>query len=258
MLLGLCQERCCSHRGDGFAERFFVGPENAQVERTEIAHGASCRANIEGIAGANQHDAQIFEIGSLDQRQGYCKRSAAGNLAWRSGVPTSDSGRLSKHRQQTLEELMKVSRCVWVGFGSLAFLLAAAGETRAQMRVAALAEIKNQAELDQAVTALDRALFDAYNRCDLSKFASLVADDVEFYHDSGGVTLGKEKLVESVKNNICTQDVRRELVPGTLKIYHMKGYGAIEMGVHRFVHQDGHTNRRGEFCALVAVQRRRV
>jgi hypothetical protein len=26
------------------------------------------------------------------------------------------------------------------------------------------------------------------------------------------------------------------LVPGTLKIYYMKGYGAIEMGVHRFLH----------------------
>jgi hypothetical protein len=63
-----------------------------------------------------------------------------------------------------------------------------------------------------------------------------VADDVEFYHDSGGVTLGREKLVESVKNNICSQDVQRELVPGTLKIYYMKGFGAIEMGVHRFVH----------------------
>jgi hypothetical protein len=131
---------------------------------------------------------------------------------------------------------MNGSRVVSMAFGSLAFLLSAAGEMRAQMKVAALPEIKNQAELDQAVAALDQALFDAYNRCDLSKFASLVADDVEFYHDSGGVTLGKEKLILSVKNNICSQDVQRELVPGTLKIYHMKDYGAIEMGVHRFLH----------------------
>jgi hypothetical protein len=27
-----------------------------------------------------------------------------------------------------------------------------------------------------------------------------------------------------------------EAVPGTLKVYYMKGYGAIEMGVHRFLH----------------------
>ena len=35
---------------------------------------------------------------------------------------------------------------------------------------------------------------------------------------------------------ICTGDTQRVLVPGTLKIYYMKGYGAVEMGVHRFLH----------------------
>ena len=102
-------------------------------------------------------------------------------------------------------------------------------------KVAALDEIKNQADLDRTITELDRQLFDA-NQCDLKKFDSLLADDVEFYHDQGGLTLGHEKLTESVKNNICTGDTQRVLVPGTLKIYYMKGYGAIEMGVHRFLH----------------------
>ena len=103
-------------------------------------------------------------------------------------------------------------------------------------KVAGLDEIKNQADLDKAITELDRQLFDAYNHCDLKRFDSLLADDVEFYHDQGGVTLGHEKLTESIKNNICTGDTQRVLIPGTLKIYYMKGYGAIEMGVHRFLH----------------------
>jgi ketosteroid isomerase-like protein len=106
----------------------------------------------------------------------------------------------------------------------------------AQEKIASLEEIKSQAELDKTITALDAELFSAYNRCDLAKFSSLVADDVEFFHDQGGVTLGRDKLTESVKNNICPQDVQHELVPGTLKIYYMKGYGAIEMDVHRFLH----------------------
>ena len=42
-------------------------------------------------------------------------------------------------------------------------------------------------------------------------------------------------MLESVKNNICGK-VRRELVPGTLEVYPMDGYGAVEMGVHRFHH----------------------
>lgn len=86
--------------------------------------------------------------------------------------------------------------------------------------IPAFEDIKSQAELDKAGAALDAALFDAYNRCDLARFSSFLDDNVEFYHDRGGVTLGKDKLTDSVKNNICGGDVRRELVPGTLKNYH--------------------------------------
>jgi ketosteroid isomerase-like protein len=101
-----------------------------------------------------------------------------------------------------------------------------------------LESIQSQAELDKAVAALDTALFDSYNRCNLERFASFIADDVEFYHDQGGVTLGRAALTESVKRNICGR-VTRELVPGTLQVYYMKGYGAVEIGIHRF-HHPGH------------------
>src|SRR5260370_14308945 len=80
----------------------------------------------------------------------------------------------------------------------------------------ALESIKSQEELDKAVASLDAALFDSYNRCDLQKFAAFFNDDVEFFHDQGGVTLGKEKLTDSVKKNICGK-VTRELVPGSLQ-----------------------------------------
>ncbi len=113
----------------------------------------------------------------------------------------------------------------------LAFLVTCANA----QAVPPLQDIKSQAELDKAVAALDAALFDSYNRCDLEKFASFFVDDVEFYHDQGGITLGKTALTESVKKNICGR-VTRELVPGTLQVYYMKGYGAVEMGVHRFHH----------------------
>ena len=49
----------------------------------------------------------------------------------------------------------------------------------------AFEDMKSQAELDKAVGPLDAALFDFYNRCDLEKFASFFAEDVEFYHDPG-------------------------------------------------------------------------
>ena len=89
--------------------------------------------------------------------------------------------------------------------------------------------------LVQTIKALDSQLFDAYNRCDLEKFGSLLADDLEFYHDKTGLSRGRQALVDGVKNNICSK-VTRELVPGTLEVYPIANYGAVEIGVHRFHH----------------------
>jgi len=33
-------------------------------------------------------------------------------------------------------------------------------------------------------------------------------------------------------------DLRRELVPGSLEVYPLQGYGAIEVGAHRFCHEE--------------------
>ena len=102
--------------------------------------------------------------------------------------------------------------------------------------VPALQEIKSRAELFKAVSTLDAELFDSYNRCDLKTFAGLIDDHIEFFHDRDGVTLGKANLVEAIRKNICGTDIHRVLVPGTLRVYPMKGYGALEIGVHRFLH----------------------
>ena len=91
---------------------------------------------------------------------------------------------------------------LFFAFCSLGF-----GRVNAQT-VPALDKINSQAELDRTLTTLDASLFDAYNKCDLEKFASFFVDDVEFYHDQGGVTLGKANLTESVKKNICGKVTR--------------------------------------------------
>ncbi len=64
--------------------------------------------------------------------------------------------------------------------------------------------VKSQAELE-AIASLDAALFDSYDRCDLEKFGSFFFDDVEFYHEQGGVTLGKVKLTDSYKKEYLRQ-----------------------------------------------------
>jgi hypothetical protein len=88
-------------------------------------------------------------------------------------------------------------------------------------------------ELLRTLTSLDAQLFDAYNHCDLEKFGALLSEDLEFYHDQTGLSRGRQATVDAVKTNICGK-VHRDLVPGTLEVYPLKNYGAVEIGVHRF------------------------
>ena len=86
----------------------------------------------------------------------------------------------------------------------------------------------------------------------------MVADDLEFYHDKTGLSVGKQKFLAAIQKNICGK-VRRDLVPGTLEVYPIKGYGAVELGTHRF-HHPGHeetgASRRGKVRDAVAKPRR--
>ena len=91
---------------------------------------------------------------------------------------------------------------------------------------------------------MDRELFDAaFVDCDQAKFGSIFTDDAEFYHDRTGANYG-----ESVKQlQSCPRDngVKRTLVPGSLEVYPIKGFGAIQMGRHVFT-------RKGEQGAEIA------
>lgn len=104
--------------------------------------------------------------------------------------------------------------------------------------------------LYKAVAGLDTELFDAYNNCQLDKLAYLVAEDLEFYHDKTGLAVGRQTFLNAIKNNICGK-VHRELVPGTLEIYPMEGFGAVEIGIHRFTHPgDPHNLGEAKFITL--------
>ncbi|MGA9305700.1 MAG: nuclear transport factor 2 family protein [Candidatus Sulfotelmatobacter sp.] len=89
--------------------------------------------------------------------------------------------------------------------------------------------------LRNTIQSLDAKLFDAYNHCDLTTLGAMVSDDLEFYHDQTGLSVGKEPFLAAIKQNICGK-VQRELLSGTLEVYPLKGYGAVEIGIHRFHH----------------------
>ena len=88
------------------------------------------------------------------------------------------------------------------------------------------------------IQSLDTKLFDAYNHCDLTTLGAMVSDDLEFYHDQTGLSVGKAPFLAAIQQNICGK-VQRTLLPETLEVYPLKGYGAVEIGIHRF-HHPGH------------------
>jgi ketosteroid isomerase-like protein len=89
--------------------------------------------------------------------------------------------------------------------------------------------------LFKTIQSLDTKLFDAYNHCNLETLGAMVSDDLEFYHDQTGLSVGKEPFLAAIKQNICGK-VERTLIFDTLEVYPLKGYGAVEIGVHRFHH----------------------
>jgi len=90
-------------------------------------------------------------------------------------------------------------------------------------------------ELYQTIVKLDSIFFDAYNHCDtkFETYADFYAEDIEFYHDQGGLSNSKKDILESTKKFICGK-VTRTLVPGSIEVYPIKDYGAIEIVLHSF------------------------
>jgi hypothetical protein len=92
--------------------------------------------------------------------------------------------------------------------------------------------------LYDTIVHMDSIYFHAYNACDMATQAALYADSIEFYHDKGGLETNKQRILEAIQKNICGK-VTRVLVKGSLEVYPIAGYGAIEIGLHRFInHQE--------------------
>lgn len=88
-------------------------------------------------------------------------------------------------------------------------------------------------ELYQAIVKMDSIFFDAYNNCRMDVQERIYSDTIEFYHDKGGLMTSKQGILDATKKNICGK-VIRTLVPGSIEVYPIAGFGAIEIGLHRF------------------------
>lgn len=107
--------------------------------------------------------------------------------------------------------------------------------------------------LYKTILALDSAFFAAYNTCEvnLETYADFYADTLEFFHDQSGLSTSKSDIVESTRKYVCGK-VTRELVKGSVEVHEIKGYGAIEIGLHTFHNNEEAegTSKPGRFIIL--------
>jgi len=94
---------------------------------------------------------------------------------------------------------------------------------------------------ETAVRTFDADYWRAFNDCEVRKLAAMNTDDLEFYHDRGGLEKGRQLFEKSVAANICSNPdrrVRREAVADSLRYYPLRDgaklYGAIVSGEHLF------------------------
>ncbi len=90
-------------------------------------------------------------------------------------------------------------------------------------------------QLYNTIAHLDSVFFGYYNTCDvnLDKYAAFYSDSLEFFHDTGGFMDSKAEVVEGTRKYVCGHTTRT-LVQGSLEVYPIKNYGAVEMGLHSF------------------------
>lgn len=104
------------------------------------------------------------------------------------------------------------------------------------------AQVATTSELYSTIKEMDQILFEnGFNQCMISDIEPLISDDLEFYHDQGGITRTKADFLRTIKQNICANQAQkpmRHLVENSLEVYPLfdKGilYGAIQNGTHEF------------------------
>ena len=89
-------------------------------------------------------------------------------------------------------------------------------------------------ELFDTIARMDSLLFDAFNTRNLDKLKVFFSDDLEFYHDLGGVTGYKQNMEAFERTFLSERRLRRQLIRESLEVYPIKDFGAVEIGVHRF------------------------
>jgi len=146
----------------------------------------------------------------------------------------------------------------WILFVSISVVCVACADSANKKVNEITAYVPASKELSAEIVHMDSVMFDAFNAHDLDKLMATFDSSLEFYHDIGGVSDFKKNkdLFGDLFERNKTTGLRRELVPGSMEVYPIKNYGAIETGLHRFCHEENGKQDCGTFKFLHIWQKK--
>jgi len=111
-------------------------------------------------------------------------------------------------------------------------------------------------DLYHEIAAMDSTIFDAFNTQNMAKFRPMFTDDLEWFQDNDGLVSNKT-VFENFGNTFKKElKLTRKLVKGSLEVHPLKGYGAIEIGIHQFRHIENGKEEVGTFKFLMIWQKK--
>ncbi len=102
-------------------------------------------------------------------------------------------------------------------------------------------------KLYDTIARMDSILFTALQQQDTAALKNLFTKDLEFYHDKGGLSNYQQNMKTFATLFTKANGLKRELVAGSLEVYPIKDYGAIQEGKHRFCHPENGKQDCGTF-----------
>lgn len=112
--------------------------------------------------------------------------------------------------------------------------------------------VPDDQDLYKAIIGVDSIFWESYNSCNMDIQKKLYSENIEFYHDQSGLITTKQLILDATESSVCGQ-IRREPINGSIEVYPINGYGAVEMGLHIFKRvADGEplSSRPGKFIII--------
>lgn len=112
-------------------------------------------------------------------------------------------------------------------------------------------------ELYNEIYHQDSLLFAAFNEHNTEKVMSYFSEDVEFYHDKGGVSdyAGTANGFKNLFVNNKETGLRRDLITGSMEVYPIDNFGAVATSLHRFCHKENGKDDCGTFKNIMLYKK---